>query len=57
MSLDKAAAEAAIANTVGEPLGLDVTEAAFGIHGIVNENMAAAAKVYVTERRRSGVYT
>ncbi|MDP7393320.1 MAG: hydantoinase/oxoprolinase family protein, partial [Alphaproteobacteria bacterium] len=49
MSLDKAAAEAAIANTVGEPLGLDVTEAAFGIHGIVNENMAAAAKVYVTE--------
>ena len=30
-------------------LGLDVAEAAFSIHGIVNENMAAAAKVYVTE--------
>ena len=49
MSLDTAAAEAAIRYTVAAPLGLDVAEAAFGIHGIVNENMAAAAKVYVTE--------
>jgi len=58
MSLDKAAAETAIAKTVGEPLGLDVTEAAFGIHGIVNENMAAAAKVYVTEHGEDpGFYT
>ncbi len=49
MALDKAAAEAAIRNTVADPLGLDVTAAAYGIHGIVNENMASAAKVYVTE--------
>lgn len=49
MSLNKAAAETAIERTVGVPLGLSITEAAYGIHGIVNENMAAAAKVYVTE--------
>ena len=49
MSLNKAAAETAIERTVGAPLGLGITEAAYGIHGIVNENMAAAAKVYVTE--------
>lgn len=49
MSLDKAAAEAAIRNVVATPLGLEISEAAYGIHGIVNENMAAAAKVYVTE--------
>ena len=49
MSLNKAAAETAIERTVGTPLGLGITEAAYGIHGIVNENMAAAAKIYVTE--------
>lgn len=50
MALDKSAAEAAIKERLAEPLGLSVTEAAWGIHGIINENMAAAAKVYVTER-------
>lgn len=49
MSLDRDAAEAAIRNVVADPLELDVIDAAYGIHGIVNENMAAAAKVYVTE--------
>ncbi|PPR59999.1 MAG: Acetophenone carboxylase gamma subunit [Alphaproteobacteria bacterium MarineAlpha4_Bin2] len=49
MLLDKLAAEVAIRDEVATPLDLEVTEAAFGIHGIVNENMAAAAKVYVTE--------
>jgi len=58
MSLDKEAAEAAIRNVVADPLGLDVTQAAYGIHGIVNENMAAAAKVYVTEHGEDpGYYT
>lgn len=47
--LDKLAAEVAIRDEVATPLGLGMTQAAFGIHGIVNENMAAAAKVYVTE--------
>ena len=49
MRLDRPAAEKAIREVVADPLGLEVREAAYGIHGIVNENMAAAAKVYVTE--------
>lgn len=49
MALDRAAAEMAIRTHIADPLGLDLAEAAYGIHGIVNENMASAAKVYVTE--------
>lgn len=49
MALDRAAAERAIRTQIAEPLGLNLAEAAFGIHGIVNENMASAAQVYVTE--------
>lgn len=49
MALDRAAAETAIHTHIADPLGLDLAEAAYGIHGIVNENMASAAKVYVTE--------
>jgi len=50
MALDVAAAELAIRSRLAEPLGMTVQGAAWGIHGIINENMAAAAKVYVTER-------
>ncbi|MGH3757709.1 hydantoinase/oxoprolinase family protein [Actinophytocola sp.] len=50
MRLDKAAAETAIGQHVGEPLGLDVERAAFGIHDVVNENMMAAAQGYLAER-------
>lgn len=49
MALDREAAERAVRTHIGDPLGLDLAEAAFGIHGIVNENTASAAKVYVTE--------
>ncbi len=49
MALDKAAAEKAIDKTLAGPLGITVEEAAFGVHAIVNENMAAAAKAYVSE--------
>ena len=38
------AAENAILNHVAEPLGLDVTEAAWGIERIVNANMANASR-------------
>src|SRR6185503_12552984 len=49
MSLDKAAAERAVA-TVAEPLGLGVPEAAWGIHKVVVESMAAAARVHLVEK-------
>lgn len=58
MALDLDAAKAAIKTSLAEPLGLTVEEAAWGIHGIVNENMASAAKIYVTERGEDpGRYT
>lgn len=44
MTLDVDAAEAAIDQHVGAPLGLDVTEAAWGIERIVNANMANATR-------------
>ena len=51
MHLDLAAVWAAIA-TLAVPMGLDVTAAAAGIHRIVNENMAAATRMYVAEKGR-----
>ena len=50
MKLDKVAAENAIKTVLADPLGISVEEAAFGIHAIVNENMASAAKAYVSEK-------
>ena len=52
MRLDRAAAERAITTQVAEPLGLDVVQAAWGIHRVVNESMAAAARVHGIERGR-----
>ena len=49
MALDKAAAEAAVAR-VAKPLGLSVEEAAWGIHKVVTESMAAAARVHLVEK-------
>jgi N-methylhydantoinase A/oxoprolinase/acetone carboxylase beta subunit len=58
MALDIAAARKAIENGLAKTLGLSVEDAAWGVHGIVNENMASAAKVYVTERGEDpGRYT
>lgn len=50
MQLDIKAAEDAIARDVGAPLGLSSLEAAAAIIEVVNENMAQAARMYVTER-------
>ncbi|HZQ65220.1 MAG TPA: hydantoinase/oxoprolinase family protein [Gaiellaceae bacterium] len=50
MALDVDAARAAIEREVAAPLGLSVEEAAWGIHTIVNENMANAARVHAVER-------
>jgi len=50
MRLDRDAAGRAIEEHVGRPLGLDLTRAAWGIHRVVNENMAAAARIHGIER-------
>jgi 5-oxoprolinase (ATP-hydrolysing)/N-methylhydantoinase A len=49
MKLDLEAARRAIA-AVGAPLGLDVEEAALGIHKVVVESMAAATRVHLIEK-------
>ena len=49
MALDVAAARAALAR-VAEPLGMTVEQAAWGIHKVVVESMADAARVYLVER-------
>jgi N-methylhydantoinase A len=49
--LDREAAQRAIEEKISRPLGLDsVEEAAWGIHQVVNENMANAARVHAIER-------
>jgi N-methylhydantoinase A len=50
MALDVEAAERAIETRVAEPLGLSVEQAAWGIHRVVNESMATAARVHAAER-------
>jgi len=52
MALDKAAAERAVLKHVGKPLGLDAVAAAAGIQEIVNESMATATRLHVSERGR-----
>ena len=51
MMLDKAAAEGAVA-PLARALGLDAVEAAAGVHKLVVENMAAAARMHAVERGR-----
>jgi len=50
MPLDRAASEKAMAAKVAGPLGTSVEEAAFGIHDLINETMAAAAKTHIAEK-------
>ncbi|MBV9860218.1 MAG: hydantoinase/oxoprolinase family protein [Alphaproteobacteria bacterium] len=50
MRLDSGAAGDAIARTLGKPLGLDAVAAAWTVHDVVNETMAAAVRMHVTER-------
>jgi len=40
----------ALANQIGEPLGMDADAAALGVIEIVDENMASAARVHAVER-------
>jgi 5-oxoprolinase (ATP-hydrolysing) len=49
MTLDRGAAERALAD-VGSRLGLSALEAAWGIHRMVTESMAAAARIHIVEK-------
>lgn len=50
MPLDVRKAAEAIQRHVAQPLGLTLDRAAWGIHAVVNDNMARAAKVHCLER-------
>ena len=50
LKLDRARAEQVISERIAKPLGLSTLRAAWGIHEIVNDNMARAAKVHCMER-------
>ena len=50
MRLDVEAARRAIEERVARPMGLELTDAAWGIHRVVNENMAGAARIHGIER-------
>ncbi len=50
MPLNLDAARKAIEEKIAKPLNTTVTEAAFGIHDLINETMAAAAKTHIAEK-------
>jgi N-methylhydantoinase A len=52
MRLNRDAAQTAVLRQLADPLERGVTEIAWGIHDIVNENMASAARVHIAERGR-----
>jgi N-methylhydantoinase A len=51
LTIDRAASTRAVAD-LAEALGLSAETAAAGIHEVVNENMAGAARVHIAERGR-----
>jgi len=50
LKIDLAAARRAILERIAEPAGLSLVEAAWGIHQVVNEGMANAARIHTLER-------
>lgn len=50
MTLDVKAATRSVEEKVAKPLGVDAVTAALGIHRVVNENMANAARVHILEK-------
>lgn len=50
MALDKEAAQEAIREKLAKPLGVSMTQAAYGIHDLINEVMGAAAKTHIAEK-------
>ncbi|MBV8150608.1 MAG: hydantoinase/oxoprolinase family protein [Candidatus Eremiobacteraeota bacterium] len=53
MMLDRKAAVAAIERSIAKPLDLTTTRAAWGVHEVVNDNMARAAKIHCLERGKA----
>ena len=52
MPLDASAVRGAMDSALSRPAGLDTTGAAAGVHAIVNNNMAAAARRHIAEKGR-----
>jgi N-methylhydantoinase A len=50
MALDAAAATIAIASGIAAPLGVDLERAAWGIHEVINEDVARAFRIHASER-------
>jgi N-methylhydantoinase A len=50
MPLNLEAARKAVEEKIARPLNTSVTDAAFGIHDLINETMAAAAKTHIAEK-------
>ena len=50
MGLDVENAKRVIRRKIGEPLGLSLMQAAWGIHRLANESMASAARIHAIER-------
>ena len=50
MKLDAAAARRGIEERIANPLGVSFIEALWGVHDLINETMAAAAKTHIAER-------
>ena len=50
MKLDKEAARRGIDEKIAKPLGVAFVQAVWGIHDLINETMAAAAKTHIAEK-------
>jgi len=50
MKLDKESAERTIDEKIARPLGVTLLEATWGIHDLINETMAGAAKTHIAEK-------
>jgi N-methylhydantoinase A/oxoprolinase/acetone carboxylase beta subunit len=50
MKLDKEAAKRGVEEKVSRPLGVSFIQAVWGIHDLINETMAAAAKTHIAEK-------
>jgi N-methylhydantoinase A/oxoprolinase/acetone carboxylase beta subunit len=50
MKLEKMAAHRSIEEKVAKPLGVSFVQATWGIHDLINETMAAAAKTHIAEK-------
>jgi len=50
MKLDAEAARRGIRERIAEPLGVPFEQAVWGIHDLINETMAAAAKTHIAEK-------